>query len=173
MNAMILYEESDCAKQASALLERASDRADAATRWNVRPWRLTMLHWPPLAQQALKDAAEAHLIVLAVRRMAESPPWLLNWLEVWAARREVPEAALAVFDGGNGDQLSASATPELSAFAQRHGLSFIFGDVAPSDEEPALLVPSLREREEAGTGPLLASWEPPPSDHYWGRGIND
>jgi hypothetical protein len=118
MNAMVIYEESGCAKQANALLKRASDRADASVRrWSVKPWRLAMLTWPPLAQQALRDAAEAHLIVLAANRGAEFPPWLLDWLGEWAERREVQDAALAVFDGGNGDTLSATATPELSAFA--------------------------------------------------------
>jgi hypothetical protein len=71
MNAMVIYEASGCAKQANALLKRASDRADAAVRWSVKPWRLAMLTWPPVAQQALSDAAEAHVIVLAINQVAE------------------------------------------------------------------------------------------------------
>jgi hypothetical protein len=103
MNAMIIYEEYSSAERANALLKRASDRADAAEQWSVKPWRLDMLDWPPLAQDAQRDGAEAHLIVLAVGRRAELPPGLLSWLEGWARRRRVEDAALAVFDGGSGD----------------------------------------------------------------------
>lgn len=149
MNAIIIYEECSCAGKASALLKRASDRADGATQWSVRPWRLDMLDRPPLAQDAQRDVAEAHLIVLAVCGRSEIPPRLLNWLEGWAGHRQVQDAALAVFDGGNGDSFSATATPALREFAQRYGLSFIFGDVSPAEDVPAEVWADLHEREVA------------------------
>ena len=152
MNAMIVYDDVEFASKAQAMLERASHRADAALAWTVKPWRIELLLLPPTAAWALQDAAEAHLIVLAFRRPADPSPRLLDWLENWARRRQVQDAALAVFDGGNGDMLSGTAAPELSLFAERQGLSLIFGDVGPSQDEPALLVSYLRESPVARSG---------------------
>ncbi len=173
MNAVIIYDDLDFASKAQALLGCAAHRADEALLWTVKPWRLDLLILPLTADEALKDAAEAHLIVFAVRSQADLPPRLLDWLEKWAGCRQVQDAALAVFDGGNGDMLSGTAAPELSQFAERHGLSFILGDVGPSEEESALLVQSLHERTMAQTATLLGILEQEPLDHYCGWGIND
>ena len=151
MNAVIVYDDVEYASKARGMLGRAAHRADAALAWTVKPWRIELLLLPPTAAWALQDAAEAHLIVLAFRRPTDPSPRLLDWLEKWACRRQVQDAALAVFDGGNGDMLSATAAPELSLFAERQGLSLIFGDVGPSEEEPALLVPRLGESAAART----------------------
>ena len=167
---MIIYDECDCARKASALLQRASDRADAATRWSVKPWRLDMLNLSPLRQEALRDAAEAHLVVLAVCLKADLPPRLLNWLEAWAVRRQVQDAALAVFDGSGDNTLSATATPALSDFAQRHGLSFIFGDVSPAEDESVELWEDLHKREAAQTPTMVHILEQvsPGNHQHWG-----
>jgi hypothetical protein len=167
MNVTIIYEGSECGRQASALLKRASDRAEAATQWLVKPWRLDMLDCPPLAQEALRDAAEAHLLLLAVCGEASRSSGLLNWLEAWAAHRQVQAATLAVLDRGHGDMLSTTASPELSAFAQRHGLSFIFGNVSPEDAKSPELWDDSHGREAVLTptmmlcgGPILAKASP-------------
>jgi hypothetical protein len=173
MNAMIIYKECGSAGKANALLKRASDRADGATQWSVKPWRLDMLYWPPLAQDAQRDEAKAHLIVLAVGGRAEVPPRLLNWLEGWAGCRQVQDAALAVFDGGNGDAFSVTATPTLCEFAQRYGLSFIFGDVSPAEDVPAEVWADLHEREVAQTATMAHILEQVSPGSYQHWGINE
>ena len=137
MNAVIIYDGFDLGSNAYAMLARAANRADATLRWSVRLWRLDMLLHPQTADTAYKDATEAHVMVLAVRRLTEVPPTLLDWLETWAGHRDVQDAALAVFDGGSGNMVSAMAIPELSQFAGRHGLSLILGDMHPHEDEPA------------------------------------
>jgi hypothetical protein len=173
MNAVIVYDDVAFASKAQAMLGQATHRADAALPWTVKPWRLELLILPPTAARALQDAVEAHLLVLAVRRPAEPSPRLLDWLEQWACCRQVQDAALAVFDGESGDMLSGTKAPELSQLAERHGLSFIFGDVGLAEEESALLVQNLHERATAQTATLLGILEQPPPDRYWGCGIND
>ena len=128
LNAVIIYERFDFAAKAKAMLERAAHETGETTHWSVNPWRVDMLKLPPAAEAARAEAAEAHLIVLAVRQVQSLFPWLADWLERWATCRQVQEAALAVWDGGNTDTLSARATPELLQFAGRHGLSLIFED---------------------------------------------
>ena len=116
MNAMIVYDEGSRAHEASALLKRASDRADEATQWSFNVWRVDLLEHPLLAEEALAHGLEAHLLVLAVAPQMELPPSLLKWLETWAVHRRVGDAALALFNGGLGDKLSATATPALLTF---------------------------------------------------------
>lgn len=149
MKALIIYGDIALARQAKAMLERAADRADATARWEVKPWRVDLLTLRGTGYAALEDAAEAHLIVFAVPQPQSIPARLVEWLEEWATCRLVQEAAVAVFDGGSGGTLSGAAAPELSRFAKRHGLSFILGDVGPTEEESELFVPSPGARAAA------------------------
>ena len=96
MNAVIIYDEFDYATKAKATLERAAHRTDETTHWGVRLWRVDVLKLPPAAEAALAEAVEAHLIMLAVRQVQSLLPWLMDWLERWATRRQIQEAALAV-----------------------------------------------------------------------------
>ena len=128
MNAVLLYDEFELGSRANAMLSRAANRAEAAVPLSINPWRLDMLMLPPTGDGALKEATTAHLIVLAVRSQTEISPGLLQWLDTWAERREVQDAALAVFEVGKGGTLSTTAVPELSRLAARHGLSFILGE---------------------------------------------
>ena len=154
MNAVIIYDRFDFAAKARAMLERAAHETDETTHWSVKPWRVDMLKLSPVAETALAEAAEAHLIVLAVRQVQSLLPWLMDWLERWASRRQIQEAALGVFGGTNANALSAPATTELSRFAERHGFSFIFDAVNPVEDEAAAFARSLHERAVAMTPTL-------------------
>jgi len=173
MNAVIIYDDSAIAAKANAMLDRAARRADEALLWSVKPWKFDLLLRPPTADAALEDAEEAHLIVLAVRSQTEMSPWLLDWLEQWARRRQIEDAALAVFDGGKGDTLSAAASPILSQFAERHGLSFIFSDMRPTRDESASFLDELHMRAVATTPTLHQILEERSYDYYRGWGINE
>jgi hypothetical protein len=74
MNAVIIYDTFDFAAKANAMLERAAHQTDETTHWSVKPWRVDMLKLPPAAEAALADAAEAHLILLAVRQVQSLLP---------------------------------------------------------------------------------------------------
>jgi hypothetical protein len=146
MNAVIIYDDFACAAKAKVMLERVAHRADAALLWTVKPWRLDMLMPSLQADAALTDATDAHLVVLVLRHPLSLPAWVTDWLDRWAKRREVLDAALAVWDGGNGETLSASAAPELSRLAGRHGLAFIFHEAGPNEDESATSAVSPHEQ---------------------------
>ena len=133
MNAIILYENFDLATSARDMLSKAAHRADGELRWTIKSWRLDVLLQPPSAEAALEEAADTHLIVLAMRNPTECSPGLLDRLEQWARGRQVGDGALALYDGGNGDAPSATTSPELARFAQRHGMSFILDDLHAAD----------------------------------------
>jgi len=94
--AVIIYDTFAFAAKAKAMLDRAAHRAGDIMRWSVKPWRVDMLKVPPAADAALAEAAEAHLIMLAVRQVQSFFPWLADWLERWARCRRVREAGLAL-----------------------------------------------------------------------------
>jgi hypothetical protein len=173
MNVVIIYEHCSAGMKACALLQRASERAGGATRWSVVPWRLNMLQPAALAEEALRQAAQAQLIMVAVSGPAEIPASLLDWLEQWALRRQVQDAALALFDGSDGDRLSATATPALREFANRYSLSLICDELNPTEPELPDLWPELREREVAQTAVMEGILERMPSRHNVRWGINE
>jgi len=80
MNAVIVYDDVAFASKAQAMLGQAAHRADAGLPWSLKPWRLELLILPPTAARALQDAAEAHLLVLAVRvRRIRRPGCWIGW----------------------------------------------------------------------------------------------
>jgi len=172
MNAVIIYDRFDFAAKAKAMLERAAHGTGEAMHWSVKPWRVGMLKLPPAAEAALAEAAEAHLIVLALRQVQSFFPWLADWLERWATCRQVQEAALAVWDSENADTRPVRATPELSQFAGRHGLSLLFDDSAPVKDESSMFASDLHEREIALT-PTLKHILEQSEQGYQHWGLND
>lgn len=173
MNAVIIYDKFDFAAQANAMLERAAHRAGETAHWSVKPWRVDILKLPPAAEAALAEAAEAHLIVLALRQVQSFLPWLVDWLERWAACRQIQQAALAVWEGGSADTLSARAAPGLLQFAGRHGLSLIFDDNALVEDKSSMVASDPHKREVSSAPTLHQILEQPERDYYQHWGINE
>ena len=172
MKAIIIYDNFAFAAKADTMLQRASDQADAAIRWNIRSWRMDSLNIARNADEALSDAADAHLIVFAGHRAQSIPAWLLDWLERWVACRHIKDAAFAVIGGSNGESLSIPATPGLSTFAKRHGLSFITDDGFIASEEKF----QIQGQPENELSPSLVQsrfMDATPAQAYRGWGIND
>jgi hypothetical protein len=126
MKALIIYYDFASAAKANAALQFSGQYPDVSVQWNISPWRIDLLKFPPTAEEALADAADAHLIVFAGGHNESLPFWLQDWLEKWAQSRLVKDVALAVVREGNADESPNWAMPELAEFATRHGLHFIF-----------------------------------------------
>ncbi|MEI9863940.1 MAG: hypothetical protein WDN00_05195 [Limisphaerales bacterium] len=128
MKALIIYRDFISAAKANSALQLSAHLTDIEVEWNVRPWRLDMLKFPPTADEALIDAADAHLILFAGDCAQSMPFWLQDWLELWAKHKQVTAAALAVMSAGCSKILTSSATLDLTQFAKVHGLEIIFDD---------------------------------------------
>src|SRR6267378_5802818 len=112
MKALIIYDDFDSAAKANTTLQHSAHKADFTVQWNIRPWRVDLLKFPPTADEALTEALDAHLIVFAGRSAQSLPFWLERWLEQWAKHRRVKDAALAVASAGSSKAISsASAKP--------------------------------------------------------------
>jgi hypothetical protein len=170
MNAVIIYDRFDFAAKAKAMLERAAHETGETTHLSVKPWRVDMLELPAAAEVALAEAAEAHLIMLAVCHVQSL---LVDWLQRWARCRQVEEAALAVGDGGDADTPSARASSELTQFAGRHGLSLICDANALVEDKLSRFASDLHEREVSLTPTLQQILEQPVRDYYQHWGINE
>jgi hypothetical protein len=156
MRAVIIFDNFDFAAKANAMLAGVAYSADEGAQWDVRPWHAGKLEQSGPAVEALIEAASAHLILLAFRQQKPLPSTMLNWLETWAASRLVPDAALAVWDGGDVGALSRPVASELCQFAERHGLSFIFDSGDSVGRDATTFVIDLHEREVAVTPTLLS-----------------
>jgi hypothetical protein len=173
VNAVIIYDKFDFAANANAMLEHAAHRTDEPMHWSVKPWRVDMLELPPAAEAALVEAADAHLIVLAVREVQSLLPWLMDWLERWAARRRIQEAALAVWVGGCAGTRLAQVTLKLSQFAGHHGLSLIFNDNTLFEDKSSMVASDLQQHEVSLTPMLEHIPELPECGKNLNRGEND
>jgi hypothetical protein len=170
MKAVIIYDDFTCATQVKAMFERAAQRANEAVQWIITPWRLDMLGLPGSAEAALAEAVDAHLLLFGLQNPLVLPPWLRNWLEQWAEHRQVQAAALAVWDGENGEVLPSYATPALSEFAARHGLSFIFRGAETVDDG----IPVSTSNWDEGVWPLVRmEWQAQCPTFDYGFGINE
>ena len=157
MKALIIYDDFTYAAKVNATLQHLAQNLDFTVQWNTSPWRMDMLKLSQIAEEALTDAADAHLIVFAGHGALSFPFWLRRWVEHWAKCRQIADAALAVFCEKSADALSMPEILELSHFAARNGLKFIFGDnmvVVQSSTEgrPFFIEDSLHERELIGAG---------------------
>ncbi len=111
MNALIIYDNFSSATTAVATLLHAAHRAELDGPSNVKPWRVDVLRLPVAADEALKEAADADLIVFAGPQAYQLPTWLKAWLERLATHRQVRDLALAVLRGGSGGEIFGSQHP--------------------------------------------------------------
>jgi hypothetical protein len=147
MKALIIYDDFYSAIKANATLQHSAHKADFAVQWNIRPWRVDLLKFPPTADEALTEALDAHLVVFASHSAQSLPFWLERWLEQWVKHRRIKDAALAVVSVGNSAALSSgSANPDLSQFARRHDLSVIF------DHKLTSIPSSIEDKSSSGEG---------------------
>jgi hypothetical protein len=152
MKALIIYQDFKSALIANSALQQSAQNTEFSVQWNIRPWRVDMLRFPTTAMEALGEATDAHMIVLAGQRTQSFPFWLKDWLEKWAANRQIGDAALAVIGHRNGDVLAMPAISKLLDFAKQHGLSFIIEESSTGKRLSKLSPKSIMTRS------LTESW---------------
>lgn len=124
LKAVIIYDDFNSATRATALLERVAFHADEAMKWDIKPWKFDVVKQPTLAALTVAVAANADLVVLALRRRQSIQAELQDWLKNWAERRRIEDAALLVLPSG--ETRTATEPPkELKAFAAEQGLTFL------------------------------------------------
>lgn len=120
MNALILYDEFSQLREANRILRSAMQNANGCACWDITPWHVNVLRFPQAADHALAEAAHADLIFFAALRPDSLVPWLEEWLQQWASRRQVNDAALVAMN-----YPPAPSASWLAPFAEQHGLTLI------------------------------------------------
>lgn len=128
VNALIVYDDSAMAEEASAVLAKILRQTEETESWKVQSCEANSL--AALTGSTPAENSQADLIILALNP-AQSSSDLMEWLELWAKFSRVQEAALAVFGSKGGDAASTPAILDLSRLAARHELSFICGATFP------------------------------------------
>ena len=126
MNAFIIYDQFMFAARANSVLQSACRHSREPEPCPVSAWEMLHLKFPRAAGEALAEAVQAHLVIVAIGGELVCAAWLVQWLVEWATRRQVAEAGLALLcDRPSGLALEVAAR-DLSRLAKRHGLDFIF-----------------------------------------------
>jgi hypothetical protein len=132
LKSAVMYDDFDFAARAAALLERAAIRADAAIKWDLKPWRFDVLKQSVLAKAAFAETTDADLIVVASCGTHLPPDELMDWLEQWAAHRQIKDAAVMAFcPEENAGPMSLGE--RLKQFAEWHGLPFLGSRILQDD----------------------------------------
>ena len=152
MKALIIYDDFAGAVRASAALHHATLIANVNADWDLRPWRTDVLRVPSAADEALKEAADADLIVFAGSRAYSLPAWLKEWLKRWVMRRQFEDVALAMIRGAG-----TLAVPAVAQLRRFHGLSFILGKEAGPKNQPLSFPRALRVCNPEGLRCLFQS----------------
>ena len=125
MKAFIVYADFASAANANATLRRVGARAGVRVRWIINRCQVNVMREPGPFENALIDAADADLILLAERHSQFIPSWICEWLKRWAVLRQIQDAALAVI--GDGTSLALPVDSELIRLAEQLGLNVITG----------------------------------------------
>ena len=164
LRAVIIYDDFDAAIRATALLERVAARTDEVLKWDIKPWKFDVLRQPSLAALTGAVAANADLVVLALRRANPIPAELLAWLNNWAQKRRIQDAAVLALPSE--ENTSEDGRNELKTFAKGQGLVFLDRNSVGAQENgptfgrrwPPQPAASELPRLVAGRLPLPSHW---------------
>lgn len=105
-----------------------------------------MLKQSSLANTALDETADADLIAIASCGTHLPPDELMEWLEHWAAHRQIQDAAVMAFcPEENAGPMSLGE--RLKQFAEWHGLPFLDCRILQDDGESLEFVDRLWQRK--------------------------
>jgi len=171
LKAAIIYDDFDFAARAAALLERVAIHSDKVVKWDVKPWRLGVLKSSILANAALDETADADLIMVALCKIHSTPTELTDWVESWATKRQIADAAVMVLCPED----NAAPTPlwrELKGFAERHGLPFLGRHIWGDDEDSTNFIINRLWQQKHPPQPVVSklelSAESSRSPRHWG-----
>lgn len=165
LKAVIIYDDFDAATRATALLERVALRTEEGMKWDIKPWRIDVLKQPALAALTVAVAANADLVMLALRPMHAVPAELVDWLDNWAKHRRIEDAAVLVLPAGETE--APAAWNQVMALAERHGLIVLDRHNA-EDDRNSVLLGRLWQRQPGARGLERAFARRLPQSSRWG-----
>ena len=78
---VIVYDNLDVAKRAEAVYDRLTQRLEETFEFQQRLWRFDVLEEESLRAQAVRDAVDADIVIVAMKDDSEVPEAVRRWLE--------------------------------------------------------------------------------------------
>lgn len=124
---VIAYDNLETAKRAERVYERLAGNLSATFDFQQRLWRFDVLEEDALCAEAARDAANADIVIVAMKDDSRVPEAVRRWLESFLARHTGAAALVALLQ-----HASAPVQPYLEDVARRGGMDFF----AQSGEAP-------------------------------------
>jgi hypothetical protein len=129
---VIAYDNLDVARRAEAVYDRLARRLKQTFEFQQRLWRFDVLEEDALRAQAVKDAADADIVIVAMKEASEVPEAVRHWLESLLGRLSGAAALVALLD-----RPGAPVQPYLEDVARRGGMDFFAqSGKAPNGKTP-------------------------------------
>ncbi len=171
LNAVLVYEDFLTGLQARRALERVVNQLQLSAAFDVKLWRMDLLQEPALLELTVSQAAEADIVLLALKGWGERLGTLSLWFNQWLECRGSGPCALAVLVDTS-EASNAARIKELEvwrAAALAAGVDVFLQDAGLSARQPTAIT-ERSYRASAGGRPLPGSTGLPP---YRDWGINE
>lgn len=173
MGIVIVFQDSLTRQWATEVWERTSEVL-CQEGGSLRFWRMDDLVHPLIAEEAILAAAEAAIIMVAMRDAVLPPATLCVWNEGWLAKREAPTGLLVSMVGVHPQSKRERPFLDdyLRAIAMRGGLDYLPRERAlPADTVSAFDLEGIADRANANTqvmGTILRQGRPTATYQHWG-----
>jgi hypothetical protein len=125
LNLVILYEDALTREWTRELWARVDDLIGSGDICR-KVWRICDLQRPAVFAEAVRAAAEAHVLVISFRDKGLFPPRFCDWAEAWVRHRSAEGAMVALIGvQPRPDATDGQARAYLESVARRGGLDFL------------------------------------------------
>lgn len=144
-NVVIAYEDFDTGKRAKETYDFLAHNLGRDCALNNEMWKFDVLRIPKLREIAVKDAAQADIIIVSSHGGSELPSDVKLWVESWLKQPLKALALVALFDGQR--EGASASRAYLVAAAKRAGIGFFAQpDDVSGQRTEELLPPFAAER---------------------------
>src|SRR5262245_9062944 len=116
---VIAYDNLDVARRAEAVYDRLTQRLEETFEFQQRLWRFDVLEEESLRDQAVRDAVDADIVIVAMKDSSDVPEAVRRWLESLLGVNTGATALVALLD-----RPDAPVQPYLEDVARRGGMDF-------------------------------------------------
>jgi hypothetical protein len=163
---VLVYQDFDSGTRAKEFFDRLVHDHEGRFRFLCHLWKFDLLQAPELKDQAMLEAVDADMLVIAALGKPELPRAVRDWIERWLRRTTLSGALVALLAGaetGKGPVYSY-----LSQLAAKGRMMFFAREVPSPKAELSLPVETLQQ--QAGTTSLGLRGDLPQTiaSSHWG-----